>query len=176
MLHDVAGRDRRSKGTSELLGWMLERGFIGLDLSFAPTAELRWGERGPALLTYLPRAHSLGAARLLHDGTLSEDGKLLAISSRGRGVVAADSLSAGPEPHDAGGRGGPRRHAPPLRDGGRATADSAGRDGSSHPHWPLGRLSTGADLRGPRPGARGAGGRARRAARGSPVDRRRLVK
>lgn len=94
-LHDLGGRDRKTRGTAELLGVLFERAYIGLDLSFPPGPELSWGERSPALLTYLPRARSLGAARLLHDGALSEDGRTLELRSRGRGVVAADSLSVG---------------------------------------------------------------------------------
>lgn len=93
VLHDVAGKDRRGNRTGELLAWMVERAFLGLELSFAPGGELSWGERGPALLTYLPRARSLGAARMLNDGALSADGHHLEIRSRGRGVVQADTIS-----------------------------------------------------------------------------------
>ena len=93
-LHDVPARDRRSRAVAEALGWMVERAFIGLDLAFSPTGALSWGERNPALLTYLPANRSAGAARLLDEGALSADGALLEVKSRGRGVIMADPLSA----------------------------------------------------------------------------------
>lgn len=92
VLHEVERRDRKASRTAESLTWLLERAFLGLELSLPAGDETRWGERAPGLLTYVPRAKSLGAARLLHELQPREDG-LLEIRSAGRGVVQADALT-----------------------------------------------------------------------------------
>ncbi len=87
------GLERREQPIAALGSLLFERALLGLELTLPEDDALRWGESSPGLMSYLPRARSVGAARLQSEATPSADGARWEIRSRGRGVLRADALS-----------------------------------------------------------------------------------
>lgn len=89
----LEGRDRKAARTRQTLEWLLERALYGLELTLPTGEETAWGTSAPGLLSYLPRAKSLGATRMQHEATPTPEGSAWVVRSRGRGVVQADALT-----------------------------------------------------------------------------------
>lgn len=89
-LHTDGPRKSAARTTLTLL---VERAFLSLELTLPEGETRRWGESGAGLLSYLPRARSLGATHILHAATPDADGRTLHIQSAGQGVVRADAVT-----------------------------------------------------------------------------------
>lgn len=100
-------RDRRRQRLHETLEMLLERAFLGLELVTPASWSGGWSTPGPGILSYLPRAQSLGATRLVMRATeppvtQTADPRLLRFDHEGRGVVQAGTLQARQERNAAG--------------------------------------------------------------------------